>query len=106
MRTPLFFLPAMTPTNYPRQIWGLRFRWPHWGEWVALVGLILLAFTGWLNGWLGLVIAVAWGVMFLRTGLPLNFGKPLRVLVLFVLSQFIVNALLIGLALVVALAFQ
>lgn len=100
------FLAPMTAQNYPRQLWGLRFRWPHWGEWVALVGLIFLAFTGWLNGWLGAVIAVAWGVMFLRTGLPLNFSKPLRVLLLFVLSLFIVNALLIGLAVLVAVAFQ
>lgn len=98
------FLAPMTPENYPRQIWGMRFRWPHWGEWLGLVAIILVAFTGWLDGWLGVAVAVAWGVMFLRSGIPLNHGKPLRMLVLFVLSQFIVNALLIGLALAVTIA--
>lgn len=100
------FLPPMTPQKYPRQLWGMRFRWPHWSEWLILVAVILVAFTGWLDGWLGVLIAVAWGVMFLRTGLPLNHGKPGRVLLLFVLSQFIVNLLVIGLAVIVSIAIQ
>ncbi len=91
--------PSLTAEKFPRQIWGLRFKWPAVWEWVALTVLILAAFTGVLGAWVGVAIAVAWGIMFFRTGIPLNYTKPLRVFLLLVVSQLLLNALVVGLAL-------
>ena len=64
----------VTPERFPRSLFGVRFRWPVWWEWVLILAWYVLAFrTGWY--WL---VPVLWPLLLLRQGALLSYQTPLR----------------------------
>lgn len=65
---------VVTPDRFPRTLWGVRFRWPAWWEWLLLT---LLSFALLRSGWAWL-FGVLWAWMALRQGALLTWQRPLR----------------------------